>query len=214
MSLQNGMGEEHESFGLIEISRVTSNIHQNLFGSSIKHNNTIRIEIKPAKRIRDLSADWYHSRGIPYIEVEMSPTQFAEAITTLNHSPGIPVTVRYINGKRLEPCPDVNKRQQFENEFKKDMEDIRIKLDKLTKEATEILSSKKNITIAERNLILNQINNIKQEIGSNLPFVNSQFNEQMDKTVLEAKGETEAFFINKINQLGLTELKKQQKFIE
>jgi hypothetical protein len=213
MSLEDGMGEKHESFGLIGISRITGG-HETLFGSSIKHSNTIRIEIKPAKRFRDLNTDWYHENGIPYIEIEMSPTQFAEAITTLNHSPGIPVTIKYINGKALEPCPDVNKRQQFENEFKKDMEDIRDKLDKLTKEATEILSSKKNITIAERNLILDQIRSLKQEIGSNLPYVNKMFNEQMDKTVLEAKGETEAFFINKINQLGLSELKKQQKFIE
>jgi ElaB/YqjD/DUF883 family membrane-anchored ribosome-binding protein len=208
--MDNRIEEKHESFGLLEINRISNSGSENLFGSSIKHNNTITILIKPARRVRELNRDWYFDYGIPFIEIEMSPTQFAEAITSMNHGSGVPVTIRRLQGKRMEPCPEINKRQQFENEFKEQMENIRNDLTKLIKDTKEILSSKKAITVAEKKTILSQIEMLIQEVGSNLPFVNSQFNEQMDKTVLEAKGETEAFFINKINQLGLNELKKQE----
>jgi len=202
--------EKHESFGLLQISRTSNSSGINLFGSSIKHSNTIMLRIKPAKRIREYNRDWYMDYDDSYVEVEMSPTQFAEAITSLNQGNGIPVTVKRIQGKRVESCPEVNKRQEFENEFKDRMEEIKDRLNDLIKDTKEILSAKKNITVAERKTIQSQIEMLIQEVGSNLPFVNSQFNEQMDKTVLEAKGETEAFFENKINQLGLNELKKQE----
>jgi hypothetical protein len=47
---------------------------------------------------------------------------------------------------------------------------------------------------------------LRQEVRSNLPFIQSMFNEQMDKTVKEAKGEIEAFTQNKIHALGLEKL--------
>ena len=44
------------------------------------------------------------------------------------------------------------------------------------------------------------------QIGTNTEFVYSQFNEQMDKTVMEAKGEIEAFCQNKINSIAQSAL--------
>ena len=38
------MKDTHESYGMFGISRVTSSRGTNLFGSSIKHNNTIVIQ--------------------------------------------------------------------------------------------------------------------------------------------------------------------------
>lgn len=40
------------------------------------------------------------------------------------------------------------------------------------------------------------------QIGVNTEFVYQQFNEQMDKTVMEAKGEVEAFCQNKMNSIA------------
>lgn len=40
------------------------------------------------------------------------------------------------------------------------------------------------------------------EINGNREFIYKQFNEQMDKTTLEAKGEIEAFMQNKINSVA------------
>ncbi len=43
---------------------------------------------------------------------------------------------------------------------------------------------------------------LKSDIGSNIEFIADQFNEQMDKTVMEAKGEIESFCQNKINSIA------------
>ena len=55
----------------------------------------------------------------PIAEVEMSYSQFAEAIISMNMGSGIPVTIRWTekDGK-IPPCDFVNKREQFADEFK------------------------------------------------------------------------------------------------
>lgn len=203
-----GEKEEHESFGMIEISRNTNNRGQALFGSSIKHENIITIKIKKGVVERSINNDWYFDKGIPFIEIDMSPTQFAELITTLNHGSGTPCTIKYINGQKMPECPEVNKRQQFEQEFANDMYALKKDITKLTEETKQLLNSKKPLTIKEKQLILSQIESLEREIQHNIPYVQAQFNEQMDKTVLEAKGEMEAFVTNTVQKLGLNSLKQ------
>ena len=43
---------------------------------------------------------------------------------------------------------------------------------------------------------------LKSDIGSNIEFIADQFNEQMEETVMEAKGEIESFCQNKINSIA------------
>lgn len=200
--------ERHESYGLLQIGRINGG-SRNLFGSSIKHNNTISLRVKPASKSRNLNTDWFYDEGVSYIEVEMSQTQFAEAITSLNCGSGTPVTVRRINGKNIEECPEENKRQEFEKEFEQQMECLGNKLFELTKRTEEILSNKKTLNKSEKEEILNAIKGLKAEIKSNIPFMGSMFNEQMDKTSTEAKGEVEAFWLNKIHSLGVKGLEKE-----
>jgi hypothetical protein len=199
--------ETHSSYALLSFSRSSrGGLGASLFGSSIKHNETIRMEVKPAAIERSLNTDWYYSTGKDYLEVEMSYSQFAEAITSMNMGSGIPVTLRYLDGKRMPDPNFENKRQQFENEVKEKMNVLGSKLSKLTVEAEDILTNKKSLNKGDREVILNQIKSLQQEIKSNIPFIQSMFNEQMDKTVNEAKGEIEAFTQNKIHSLGIEKL--------
>ena len=45
------------------------------------------------------------------------------AITSMNQGSGVPVTIRYIQGERIEDCPFVDKRQQFEKEFEENIKE-------------------------------------------------------------------------------------------
>lgn len=55
---------------------------------------------------------------------------------------------------------------------------------------------------------------LNYDIGSNIGFVADQFNKQMDKTIMETKGEIESFCQNKINSIANAELvKKEMKFL-
>jgi ElaB/YqjD/DUF883 family membrane-anchored ribosome-binding protein len=199
--------EKHESYGLMGFSR-TSGSNTNLFGSSIKHQNTIRMTLKTAVKDRSLNRDWFHGQK-QIVEVEMSQNQFAELITSLNMGDGVPVTIRYINGVKMEDCPEENKRQLFEKEFEDKMLSINEKLKRLTEETERILNDKAAPKKSDKELILKQIQMLHQEVVSNIPFVSSQFNEQMDKTVAEAKAEVEAFVQHKVTSLGIEGLKAQ-----
>jgi len=205
---------EHESYAMMGITRTSSNRGQNLFGSSIKHSNTIRIRIAPAKISRHLHRDWFHAKAVPYIEIEMSYSQFAEAITSLNQGDGVPVTLNYLNGKKMGDCPQIDKRQEFEEEFENEMLGIGKVLRELTERAEALLSDKKAPSKAEKEAILKGIKSIRQEIESNVPFIQKSFNEQMDKTVLEAKGEVEGFVMHKVISAGLEGLQKEMKMLE
>lgn len=203
-----GKVDEHPSYGLLSFSRVSSSHNSTLFGSSIPHSNTIKMNVKPAKVDRHLNTDWYHSAGRDYLEIEMSYSQFAEAITSMNMGEGVPVTLRYLNGKSIEKPDFKNKRLEFENEFEDRMQEIENKLKRLTESSEEILMNKKTINKGDREAIMNQIVMLRQEVRSNIPFVLSCFNEQMDKTVKEAKGEIEAFTQHKIHSLGMEKLEE------
>jgi hypothetical protein len=210
--MPQGDKQTHESYGMAGFFR-SSGGHTNLFGSSISHNHTIRFRIKTASKERGLNTDWYYGDK-ELIEIEMSQNQFAELITSMNMGDGVPVTIRRVNGKSMENCPEENKRQLFEKEFDQKMKELRNKLSKLTSDAKQILNEKKSLTKADRETILNQISMLEQEIGSNTPFVLSMFNEQMDKTVTEAKGEVEAFVQNKITSLGIEGLKAETLMLQ
>ena len=55
---------------------------------------------------------------------------------------------------------------------------------------------------------------LRQEVESHVPFIQNSFNEQMDKTVLEAKGEVEGFVMHKVISAGLEGLQKELKMLE
>lgn len=210
----NGTKENHESFGKVGLSRVTGG-KDNLFGSSVRHSNFIRLRIHTAEKERDLHTNWYFAKKC-LMEIDLSPTQFADMITAMNVGDGVPCTIRYVNVPdelnkgQLEPCPSYDQRKQFEDEFRQDVKDIAGNALKLCKEA-ETLLAQKTIKAADRDLLLGLLRKIEQDIRSNLPYVSRQFNEAMDKTVSEAKGEVEAFVQNKIVSLGIEALRKQME---
>lgn len=201
--------ETHESYGMMRFSR-TSGHAETLFGSSIQHSELINLSISPGSVKRDLNNDWYHADGASHIEVEMSHSQFSEAITSMNMGSGVPVTIKRLNGKRVANPTFTNKRLQFAKEFETQMKDLKNAMTEFTENAKDVLTNKKTLSKADRADILRGIERLHNEIALNIPFIAEQYNEQLDKTTQEAKGEIEAFTASKLNQLGLTKLSELQ----
>jgi hypothetical protein len=192
--------DRHPSYGLLQIHRVSGGARQ-LFGSSIDHGQSIMLRIARAESRRDLAHTWYYDYE-RVIEVEMSPAQFAEAITSLNCGVGVPCTIRRHTGEDI-PDPVVpSVRQQHVDEFKAVMRELVDKLNAGTEQARELLQ-KKSLTKADREAILATLDQVYRSVGSNAPFIHSSFDEAMDKTVTEAKAEVDAFFTNAVTTLGL-----------
>lgn len=191
----------HPSYGTLLFSRKTGR-KDSLFGSSIQHRDTICMTLYHASIERRSNRDLiYGNKAIA--EVEMSYSQFAEAITSMNIGTGIPVTVRYTEKDGNIPhCDFVSKREQFEDEFKTQRKNATRVSEELIQEVTELFNQKGTLKKADKEEILRKLNKLKMDIGINTDFIVNQFNEQMDKTVMEAKGEIEAFYQNKVNTIA------------
>jgi len=107
----------HPSFGMISISRGSSSESMNLFGSSIRQRSFIQIEIHKASLRRNLHNDFIFPEGIPIISIYLSPSQFADAITSLN-TEGTPCTIDFMDGHKIPEPKLESKRVQFDDEFK------------------------------------------------------------------------------------------------
>ena len=65
----------HPSFANLYIGRSQCSGKKALFGSSIKHHDTITLKISPAYLKRNLNVDTYFADANSYIEIEMSEAQ-------------------------------------------------------------------------------------------------------------------------------------------
>ena len=91
------------------------------------------------------------------------------------------------------------------------MEQVQEEIDAIQKS----LDDKKSLGVKDRKEIISKLRHVKYNIGSNLDFCVEQFDEQMDKTTMEAKGEIEAFCQNKINSIAQAALvENKDKFVE
>lgn len=205
--------DKHESYGMLQFSR-TSGRGTSLFGSSIQHNDTIVMRLREGEVARELNNDFFMG-GKEIVECEMSYSQFAEVITSMNMGTGVPVTIRHIQGKSIAECPFTDKKKQFEDEFSENLKMVKEEANNLLDSVTELFNEKKSFTKKDKEDILKMINKLKADIGCNREFIYKQFNEQMDKTTLEAKGEIEAFMQNKINSVAsATLVEKRDEFLK
>lgn len=199
---------EHPSYGMIRFSRVRGG-NPALFGSSVKHDEKITMEVSHASVSRNLSQEWYMS-GKQIVEVEMSYTQFAEAITSMN-TQGVPCTVTFTEKDgNIEPCDFAVTREKFEDEFTKKRMEANRRANELI-EDIEAGLSRGRMTKSEMRECISKLHMLSMDINENTDFIYRQFNSQMDKTTLEAKNEIEAFVQHRVQTLGLEKLKELQE---
>ena len=66
----------------------------------------------------------------------------------------------------------------------------------------------------EKEEILHNIAMLNQKVSSDMPFVHKSFNEQMDKTVKEAKNEIETYVNSTIHSLGMEKMSELKQLAE
>jgi hypothetical protein len=205
------VNEDHPSYAMLEINRVSCSKSQQLFGSSILHNNVIELVIKKGEIDRKYNKDWFLGRN-QLINIQMSYSQFTQAIMSMNTS-GTPVTLRYFNGEEIEQDTSFKgKKDLFEKEFQNAIDKIFNNSIKSVNLASEYIQQTKPLNKVQKQEMYDLLYKINQDLKENLKFIVKSFKEQMDKTITESHGEIEAFFDMKIKSLGLDAL--QNKLIE
>ena len=212
--------QEHPSYGMIGVSRVTNGgmgkgSHGGvgggvvLVGSPIRHPTTIRLRITRATRYRSLSEDRFFGESYPLIEVEMSESQFARMITSANIGSGEVCTLKYVSetkAVRVEEPPEEELSVDYHKEIEQDVKEAVSRIADLEKRVTDLFASKKNLGVKDREEILKDIQQAKQHVEANMPFVLHQFEEHIEKQVDHAKDEIDAFLKQRTHQLGLQAL--------
>lgn len=200
--------ETHESYGMIGINRYQST-GDVMFASSMKHRNGINLNIYRAEHRRsDSSADWYHATE-PLICIRLSQSQFAELITTPNVGSGVPCTIEHVGGNKMADPPFRHTAKKHRDEFAAYTQTIADGHGRYMVEAMDILKNKSTISKGDRETIISAFELILQDLQSNLPFLHEQFHRQMDKTIVEAKSEIEAFVEHKVRSVGLEAIRDQ-----
>lgn len=201
----------HPSYGMISFSRESCNPPTALFGSSIKHGNPIRMVISHAEIERGLNKDWFHAKG-RIAEIELSQSQFADAITSLNMGDGVPCTIIFTERDgRIPACDFTSKIEKFRGEFTDHLSGIKNSLDDSIKAVEELFENRKTLRKSDKELIMSALRSARQDIDSNAEFIVDSFNEQMDKTVTEAKGEIESFMQQQVHKLASEAISNKAK---
>ena len=200
--MKDEIKKQHESFGMIDVSRFTSNGSQ-YFGSDLVHNGGISITISNAEKVTKLNSDWYHARE-ELIRVELSHNQFVDAITSGMNTSGVPCTIKRHGKSRIEQIDHIeDKKEQFSN----NMKDTHIEYKKRIDDILTLLDG--NIGKRKASEIKHELEVLKSHILSNTNFVMTCFNEAMEKSVTEAKHSIANYIDHKVHSLGIEGLRNE-----
>lgn len=195
---------KEKAFGQISFSRITGG-NSKFYGSNLNANSYIQLTISQSEMIRNLTDDKYYNRE-KIIIVDMTNSQFAELITSLNFGNGIPCTIRYNNGEKINYENHIENRRDFVvRKFKEKMKTFSSKLKNYKSEVSEILKKNK-LSVADKQNINNGIDKVITETEDNIPFYLECFQEAMEDIIVESKNDTEASILHKLTSIGLNTL--------
>lgn len=207
--INDGKKASHPAYATIGCGRVNSGKGVYLFGSDFRHHNTMRIVISRGTVTRDLSHDWVHG-GRELVEVELSEAQWATFVSTPNMGSWTPCTLRF----RAVPDPDdilgaqpgiaavEDRRAQLRGEVQDTLADTLAAID----EALRVVDGVEKMGARARTAITNALQQARQEVQANLPFVAKSFDEHAERTVERAKVEVNAYLTSAVMRAGLEAL--------
>lgn len=203
----NSKETTHPAYGIASIHRVSGNAG-NLFGSSVYCDHYVELEISSGVEIETGSYHSFLPAGKSHIRVVFSPAQFAELITSMNISSGVPCTIKNIAGERIDRIPDelhVNELDRQKDNFKKRMKDLSKDLHNAQDRIKELLSLPR-LTKEQKDELRNVLYKGIQDIDSNIPFYMEMFDETTENIVQEAKAEIDATVHNCVMNAGIKAL--------
>lgn len=198
--------EKHPAYGMVSISRVQSN-GTILFGSKIKHNDYIKLEITKAEKEKDIYSEHYFPKKT-IISVNLSAAQFANMLIQSNTT-GVPCTINYIQDEGS--IDSLKELKPLKTEMEKDTWEALEKLKERSLKLTDILRHdfKGKVKIAQKEEVKDLSIQISNSINSNLDFLYSRHVNKLEKVGSEIIAEAEARISSLVHETGIQELKKQ-----
>ncbi len=197
----------HPAFGMACFHRISGNPGR-LFGSEITSLGTsIQLTIAQGEDHWHLHEHWFHG-GKTIAEIEMTPAQFAELLTSMNVGGGVPCTIRYANGEEVPGFEDEDTLHKLiKDDLKADTKELSGLAGKLSAELDTILAET-SLSKAKKERLTGIVAKLRQAIDSNMPFVLAQYVEAVEKVTANAKAEVDSFVTHTLTTLGMDSLKQ------
>jgi len=195
--------KSHPSYATIRWGHQQSSGNDPLFMSSLGHRNTVYVEVSEAVEYLDRVPRAIAKDLI--IQLQMSPLQWAEFISTPNQGTGTPCTIQR-RGAELVPRPPRNEetarlRQKVRNKAGEVSEGGK----NLLKEMDAIIGGK---SVRKKDLreLRDKFSQLLLQINDRLPFVVQEFQEHMDDLTHDAVASVNSQIQHKIRETGLAAL--------
>lgn len=192
---------EHPAFGMIGASRVEGDI--TLFGSDFVHHGFVRVKISRAVMNRDLYREWYHARD-PFIEVDLSYSQWVRFLTEMNRGDGVPCTIDWVQGEGHMPGIPLRDREavtkrEFDDKARDMAAKVQIAMDAVGSELA-------GISVKKQQAVLSVLRSLEQDLRANMPFMAKSFGEHMEQVTDKAKIEVSTYVDQQIQRAGMNAL--------
>lgn len=195
------MKNEHESFGMLSVSRYSGQ-GQQFFGSDLIHEGGVEIEISQADVERKYGHDYYHANKSK-IRIKLSHSQYIDAITSGMNTQGVPCTITRVENKNIEQIEHAeNKKDIFKTDMQEIIADYLLKIDEIVEKLSSGTLGKKKVAELKHDLSV-----LRSHLSSNMSFTMDTFDESMEKTVTEAKHSISNYVEMKIRSTGVEALK-------
>lgn len=211
------MSDEHPSFGLVQISRVTGK--RPFFGASaVTTPEYFAIRIRYARRDLQDGVEWFFpARGErDIVEVALTPAQFVELVTSMNMGAGVPCTIDYLDGKRVSFPPrlksvETHIRERFDAKIAASVRKAKEGRALIEGVLARVKMSKK---AAEE--IVSVYDAAVQFLESDASYVVQTFQEAAVDTLMKAKADADAWLVGAIHRAGLDVAKTHglQKYLQ
>jgi hypothetical protein len=195
---------DHDAFGVVRVSK-SQGTPRTLFGSALRHQQTVDIELSRAH----LNRDWVHGEET-IVRWSMSETQWARFVASQGDGTGTPVTLEYAppRGGGIARMPGLVSgpaKKTFEDELRESLREASAAAQAALAEMGK--PGAKPPTKKDLEALSDLLRHGGKQFEGNMAFVQRSFAESMEKTVEAAKTEVEAFVANLAMRTGLEALR-------
>ena len=196
------------SAGMLGWNRGTSSDALSFFGSRVKSREIITITLCSGENDRSLAGDSYFAKNTLF-EVDMTPIQWAEFITTPNRGSGVPCTMSYTREGKLQKHerPETETESEvMENEYRDVLEELRDTLTLMENSTVALEKGRGVLTVEARKRITDNMRRAYNLLTDSLPFLAKRFASNMEATVVECKSSVDAYVTRLVHETGLEQL--------
>lgn len=190
----------HESYGAAVVVRQTGG-EQFMFRSDVPHPTRICLRLHRAELHRRLHHDIHHARK-SMVEVQFSELQWAQLLSSIGQGNGVPCTIAYVGGKKMEDCPGRDTYGMLRAETKAKADGALKTVDKIAERLAQ-MAGEKRITKAMIAELAGLAATASMEVRANMPFVTAMVEDAAEQTKMAAQAQVDGFIQQKIDQLGL-----------